>query len=119
MSPSGVILIYDGLCRFCSRAVNIILRAAPTGAIELMDANDATGVARRFPDVRLSRLEEEMCAIRDGLQYWGYDAFRVALARTGPGRLLAGVMRLAPIRAVGIPVYRFVAAHRRRLGCRP
>ena len=118
MNEERTVLIYDGLCRFCTRAVNLVRRIDAHGLIDLLDANDAEQVAARFPQVQISRLEREMCAVRDGVESWGYDAFRVALDGTDLGRIPAALMRLAPIRALGLPVYRYVAEHRRQFGCR-
>jgi predicted DCC family thiol-disulfide oxidoreductase YuxK len=118
MSGVRVVLVYDGLCRFCTRAVKVVCQLDRTKSIALLDANNVEQVATRFPQVAIERLDREMCAVRDALPYYGYDAFRVALEVTPLGSVAAAIMRFSLVRAVGIPIYRYVAANRRRLGCR-
>ncbi|WP_433531180.1 thiol-disulfide oxidoreductase DCC family protein [Micromonospora sp. CA-263727] len=107
-------LVYDGDCAFCTRCAEFIARRIPT---------DARVVPWQFADLDRLGLTEAEC--EEAVQWVGLDGSRAAgpdavaallISSSGVGWRLAGVgLRLAPVRALAWPVYRWVARNRHRL----
>lgn len=112
-------VVYDGLCRFCVRSLDVVRRFDTRNAVRLHDANDAAAVRTRFPSLRDADFDEAMYAVdAAGRTYAGFFAFR-RLARELPAAWpLLPLLHLPGAAAVGTRVYALVARNRRRLGCR-
>jgi len=109
------VLIYDGDCGLCQRAVALVRRRMVPGALETLPCQ-APERAARFPHV-----SEEAClsamqlAFPDGHVYAGAEALPPLLRRLRGYRWLARVLELPDIRAVSPPVYAWIARHRQFL----
>ena len=106
--------VFDGDCTFCTACAGFIERHIP--------APGARVVAWQFAD--LDRLGLTAAECDEAVQWVGTDGGRAAgpdaVARLlGKSRLgwraLGALLRLAPVRAVAWPVYRWVARNRHRL----
>jgi predicted DCC family thiol-disulfide oxidoreductase YuxK len=105
--------VYDGDCEFCTSCAEFIDRRIPT---------TARVVPWQFADLGALGLTVAQCeqAVQwvdvDGARAAGPDAIARLLCRSRPGwRAVAVVLRLAVVRAVAWPAYRFVARNRHRL----
>jgi predicted DCC family thiol-disulfide oxidoreductase YuxK len=110
------VIFYDAQCRLCQRSRRIIDRLHPTTAIRFIDANDSRELAR-YPAMRGVDARGQMHVLDPaGRLTGGYDAL-VSLIRTLPVLSWAYTfLGLAPIRALGRRIYRWVAKNRYRLG---
>jgi predicted DCC family thiol-disulfide oxidoreductase YuxK len=116
MPLAPYIVFYDAACHICRRGRQTIERLRPTTEVRFVDMNDARTMAP-YPDMAGADLQGQMY-VREpsGRVTGGYDAL-VALAATLPA--LAWVTPLLasrPLRAIGRPAYRWLAANRYRLG---
>jgi Uncharacterized protein conserved in bacteria len=105
--------VYDGDCAFCSRCAAFIDRWIPTHVRVL---------PWQFADLDALGLTPQQCdeAVwwvgTDGVRAAGPDAIARLLGTSRAGwRLLGAVLRLAPVRALAWPSYRWVARNRHRL----
>lgn len=114
--PSGkYVLVYDGLCRFCTAAAHHFLRWFAELPVELLDFQQS-GALDRFPGVsREACLRAMQLVTPDGRVFSGVEAIVQALAaRHFPGRLayfyyLPGIKQLLDV------LYVFIAANRYRI----
>jgi predicted DCC family thiol-disulfide oxidoreductase YuxK len=108
-----MVIVYDGLCPFCTSYVRLMSLRRSVGAVELVDARSAHPEVQRLMNLGYD-LNEGMAAIYGGKIYFGSDATVVISAMTharGPfGRLLAIMLR-NPARARFL--YPFLKAGRR------
>ncbi len=108
-------LLYDGLCPICNRAVEWIRRRAKPCAFEFLSCHDPS-LAARFP--QLSR-EDCLTAIRlvepDGRIFAGEEAVPGILARMKGYRVAAAIVSRPGVRALARPLYRWIARNRLRL----
>lgn len=105
--------VYDGDCAFCTRCAKFIERRIPTRA---------RVVPWQFADLDALGLTAAECvqAVQwvgeDGSRAAGPDAIARLLCGSGPLWRVAGAgLRLAPVRALAWPAYRWVARNRHRL----
>lgn len=87
-----MVIVYDGLCPFCTSYVRLMALRRSVGAVELVDARSAHPEVQRLVNLGYD-LNEGMAAIYGGKIYFGSDATVVISAMTqvrGPfGRFLA------------------------------
>ena len=112
-SPVKVlVMLYDGNCGFCKRSMAGFLAFDGLSQIEAKDFHKTRSklVTREQADKALYTLTA------DGQAYPGFDAYRHVVARV-PGLWLFGPLFHIPwlSRAVGQPVYAWVASNRKRL----
>jgi len=106
------VLVYDGDCGVCTRAVRFIERRIPAKA-EI--------VAFQFADLgtlgtTAARAEYELQWVEDGRVYGGAQAVAKLLIDAGGGwRPLGLIARIPPFRWVAHGVYRLIADNRHRL----
>ena len=112
----GYTVFYDANCRLCAASRRRLERLRPRARVTFVDVRDDAAM-RDFPMVdRAAGLRQMFVLDPAGQLAGGYDAF-LSLAPTVPLlRPLRHVLRLAPLRAVGWRVYRWVARNRYRLG---
>jgi predicted DCC family thiol-disulfide oxidoreductase YuxK len=114
----SVVLLYDGTCTMCQRAVRLLERVDRGGGrLVFVPSGDREAMRSSYPMVPVEDLEHAMYAVSDGRCFRGYDAFVAAFAAVPVTRALSQVMRFVPVRAVGLLVYAIVAKNRKRLGC--
>ena len=112
------VLVYDGECGFCSRAVQALLRRDPGGSLRFASRSGEAGRAVRERHVEFRDVEALLWVEREAegeRVYAGADATIRALRYLGGsyamlGRIIGVVP--GPLRDVG---YRIVARVRRRL----
>ncbi len=113
--PDRYVVLYDGLCRFCSVQVKNLLALARPGTLEAVSFQDAEQL-RRFPGLTHEVCMQAMHLVTpDGRVYRGCEAAVQALAtRPWLGRL-ARVYYVPGIRQLCDRVYAFIAANRYRI----
>jgi len=116
MTPQPYIVFYDGQCRICRRGRQTLERLHPNAEVRFVDSNDSRAMAD-YPDMAGADVAGQMY-VRDpvGKISGGYDAL-VALLPTLSGiAWTAPIFGSRPLRAIGRPAYRWLAANRYRLG---
>jgi predicted DCC family thiol-disulfide oxidoreductase YuxK len=113
-ADAPTVLVYDGDCGFCTRAVNWLTRRAAPGL-----------VARPYQgeDLRLYGLDETRCAHeviyvgRGGRLYGGVLGFAALLRDHGRGgwRVPGALLPLPPLRWAALACYRLIARNRHRM----
>jgi predicted DCC family thiol-disulfide oxidoreductase YuxK len=115
---SGGVLVFDGLCGFCTRAVYAVQRWDRRGRVRALPLQgprvlELTGLTRE------EALREAWWIGADGARLRGAEAMTAALAAAA-GIPLLQLFRVPGVRPLAVRVYRWVAAHRRMLrGVRP
>lgn len=108
-----IVIVYDGLCPFCTSYVGLMALKRSVGAVDLIDARTAHPEVQRLVSLGYD-LNEGMIAIYGGKIYYGSDATVLISTMTqvrGPfGRLIALMLR-NPARARFL--YPFLKAGRR------
>lgn len=110
LPPGRDVILYDGACSLCRRAVARLARALPesTAAESFREA----GILRRYPRLDVAAAESAIQLVRkDGVIFAGVEAVVQALRGRWYGRILRayylpGVHRLADA------AYGWVAQHR-------
>ena len=117
-APESISVIYDGDCRFCTRALRAIQRLDPRGIMQLFDSHASELVADRFPMLAGADFDQAMFAVTvQGTVFRGYFAFKEILRRLPLTWPLLLFFYMPGADAVGPRVYAWVARNRRRLGC--
>jgi predicted DCC family thiol-disulfide oxidoreductase YuxK len=110
------LIFYDAQCPICQRSRQLLERLAPATEMRFIDINDARQMAA-YPQIDPQAGRGQMHVLDPaGRLIGGFDAL-VALTPIIP--LLAWAQPLlgvAPIRALGQKMYRWLAANRYRLG---
>lgn len=112
-NPGADIVIYDGLCKFCTAQVKNLARWDGRGRrLAFLSLHDPE-VATRFPDLTYDQLMEQMYVIdRQGKRHSGADAFRYLTTRLPRLYVLAPLMHIP----FSLPLWRWgykqVAKHR-------
>jgi predicted DCC family thiol-disulfide oxidoreductase YuxK len=106
-----MVVIYDGNCRFCARAVNWLVRLVGVERVEVLAGGDAS--RERFA----VDAGDAMYVVAEGALYRGYWAFRYAFAASRALRPLAVLMSLPPVAAAGERIYGWIASRRSSFGC--
>lgn len=105
--------VYDGDCAFCTSCARFIERRVPTAA---------TVIPWQFADLAALGLTREQC--EQAVQWVvpgrpalaGPEAIAALLASSSAGwRLVARLLRTAPVLALAWPVYRWIARNRHRM----
>ena len=105
--------VYDGDCAFCARCAGFARRWVPTGAVVVpWQAADLAGLG-----LTAARCRQAVQWVAPGrAPLAGPDAIAALLGSSRPGwRLAGGVLRLAPVRILAWPAYRWVARNRHRM----
>lgn len=111
-SPQTGILIYDGQCPICMRAVRWVRKYMRPGAIELLACQDPQRPGR-FPDMPESQcLTAMQFVLPDGRVLSGAEALPPILRRMRRWHWLARLLELPLIRHMAPCIYRWVARNR-------
>ncbi|MDP3703911.1 MAG: DUF393 domain-containing protein, partial [Candidatus Omnitrophota bacterium] len=109
-------VIFDGECGFCLRAIRIGRRLDWWRRIDWR-ARLEPGVNERFPQLSQEETQRRMVSIRtDGRICGGFDAVRDILLQLPLTMLPALVLYLPGMSVVGVPLYRWIATNRYRVG---
>lgn len=110
---SGLAVHYDAECAFCRRFTHALVEALglPEGVIRTAQSDPAIAA--------LMERERSWVIVSDGRTLLRFEGF-LALLRCSPGaRLIAPLLGIAPIRALGDRLYRALSARRDLLGRLP
>ncbi len=112
-NTDGSVVLYDGVCDLCSRAVRFIVRRDPAGRFRFA-ALQSDGGRRLLKAHNLSADEMESIILVSGDEITFRSDAAMAIARhlRGPSRLLAA-LRIVP-RPIRDGCYRFIANRRYR-----
>jgi predicted DCC family thiol-disulfide oxidoreductase YuxK len=103
-------VFYDGACELCASTREWAKERDVTGRLQFVNFRDAAVGALPVPR---ERLEREMWVRRaDGTLCGGFDGVCAVLGALPRWRPVVALLRLPPMRWVGIVVYRIVARHR-------
>jgi len=119
MEGPEVILLFDGRCGFCTRAVRWVQRWDRAGRVRAVPFQQP-GAPERYGLTREACEQAAWAITPDGVRHRGAAAVLAALgAAIGCPGLLA-LYRIPPLRWLADRLYEAVAAHRGRLpGVRP
>jgi predicted DCC family thiol-disulfide oxidoreductase YuxK len=117
-AAAGPILVYDGDCAFCTRAVQFVLRHDRRGALRFAARDSHTGRAVRARHAHLMTAESllwvEMHDGREVVVTYSDAVLATARYLGGLYGVLAALGTLVP-RALRDPVYHVIARLRKRL----
>jgi predicted DCC family thiol-disulfide oxidoreductase YuxK len=117
-TPEPISVIYDGDCRFCTRALRAIQPFDPHGIVRPYDSHASERIANRFPMLAGVDFDQAMFVVtKQGTVFRGYFAFKEILRRLPLTWPLLLFFYMPGADAVGPRVYAWVARNRRRLGC--
>jgi predicted DCC family thiol-disulfide oxidoreductase YuxK len=112
-------VVYDGLCLFCIRSLNVVRVLDRRDVVAYHDASDRDAVTERFPSLVDAELDAAMYAIDTrGRAYAGFFAFRRVARELPAAWPLLPLLHLPGAGFVGSRVYALIARNRSRLGCR-
>ena len=116
MDRASYKVFYDGKCRICRRSRQMIERMQPSESVEFVDVNNRLVMAA-YPQLADADVKGQMHVIDpSGRLTGGYDAMVALTPALPPLNLLMWLLNLAPVRAIGRALYRWLAANRYRLG---
>lgn len=104
------LVIFDDTCRMCTRSARLV-RAFDW--LHRLDTIGFTQAVVLHPDVAARELDEGLrVRFPDGSMTIGIDAVRSIAIRTPLGALVAWLLYVPPVRALGARLYAWVAARR-------
>ena len=108
--PGGRTVIWDDHCSFCSTWIAIFRRLDRLGVHRIVGSSEPGA----FDDVPVTRAQadEALQLVEDGRRHEGFDAVRLILEKCPPTFLVAPLLRVPPVPAIGRRAYRAVAARR-------
>lgn len=110
-------LVYDGMCRICTRLAGVLRAWDTRREIEVV-ASQATGVMARFPWIPPRAFAEAIQLVGPGGTTWqGAAAVEQLLSILPRGRWISWIFHVPFVRGVADRIYRWVARNRYRLGC--
>ena len=110
-------LVYDGMCRMCTRLANVLRAWDSRRTIEVVPSQ-AGGVMARFPWIPVAAYGQAIQLVGPGGETWqGAAAVERLLTILPRGRWIAWVFTVPFVRAIADRVYRWVARNRYRMGC--
>ena len=110
-------LVYDGMCRMCTRLSNVLKKWDGRRQIEVVPSQ-ATGVMARFPWIPARAYAEAIQLVGPGGATWqGAAAIEQLLNVLPRGSWIGWVFKIPYIRVLADRLYRWVARNRYRLGC--
>ena len=111
-NPSGVKIIYDGECPFCSRFAALVSLREQFGAVELIDARAAEDPLIQALRAKY-KLDEGFVVIHEGAEYHGDAAMRFLSGASGEAGGMARLLRtFFPARKSGGWFYRWLVRGR-------
>lgn len=113
--PGRNVLLYDGLCKFCTAGAKQLLAWSPPGSVELVSFQEP-GVLERFPGVSHEACMRQMYLVTANGQVYGGVAAAVEVIALRPvvGWLAYGYY-LPGVRLMCDAVYALIAANRYRI----
>lgn len=104
------IIVFDGVCNFCNRIVQIIIRHEPSAQIHFAAQQSEAG-EKLIKDLDIKESSNSVLFVKDGLVYYQSDAvIEIAKFLTGwPSIFKYGI--IVP-RFLRNAIYKFIAANR-------
>lgn len=104
------IIVFDGVCNFCNRVVQIIIRHDPSAQIHFAAQQSEAG-ERLIKDLSIKESSNSVLFVKDGLVYYQSDAvIEIAKLLTGwPSLFKYGIFVPRFLRNA---IYNFIAANR-------
>jgi predicted DCC family thiol-disulfide oxidoreductase YuxK len=114
-APEHNVVLYDGLCRFCTAQMRHLMKLARSGAVETVDFQQP-GALDRFPGLTHDFCMQAMCLITpEGKVIHGFEAAVLAVATRPVLKYIAYLYYIPGIRQLLDLTYRLVAANRYRI----
>ncbi|MFN2431837.1 MAG: thiol-disulfide oxidoreductase DCC family protein [Gemmatimonadota bacterium] len=111
------LLFYDGECRLCLRAMDLVRAWDRTGRVVCLPYQHPF-TARILPDVSRQELSRAILLVGPrGRRYQGADALPRLLSLLPGGAPLRLCFEIPGVAALARRIYRLVADHRHELGC--
>ena len=115
-SQSAAVVLYDGQCPLCQRSVRILRRLDWFHKLTCKDARQEENVPALNPPLDFTRLMAEMHVVTPKQRVFsGFGAFRWMAWRLPALWLVAPLLYLPGIPAIGQKIYFWVARNRFRL----
>ncbi len=109
-----IAVLFDGRCGFCKASVLVLRSLDFLRRLEFVNFYDKTKREMTAPGVALATLEQAMhVKMQNGGLYAGFSAFRELAWHLPPAWMLAPLLYLPGVKAIGDAVYAQVATHRR------
>ncbi len=104
------IIVFDGVCNFCNRIVQLIIRHDPSAQIHFAAQQSEAG-KKLIKDLAIKESSNSVLFVKDGLVYYQSDAvIEIAKLLTGwPSIFKCGI--IVP-RFLRNAIYKFIAANR-------
>ena len=104
------IIVFDGVCNFCNRIVQLIIRHDPSAQIHFAAQQSEAG-KKLIKDLAIKESSNSVLFVKDGLVYYQSDAvIEIAKLLTGwPSIFKYGI--IVP-RFLRNAIYKFIAANR-------
>jgi predicted DCC family thiol-disulfide oxidoreductase YuxK len=113
--PGRIVVLYDGLCKFCQAGMKRLLALAKPGAIEPVNFQEP-GALERFPGISHEACMKQMYLVTpQGKVYGGFEAAVRALATRPIIGRLAYAYYLPGVRFLCDFIYATIARHRYRI----
>jgi predicted DCC family thiol-disulfide oxidoreductase YuxK len=113
--PGRYVVLYDGLCPFCTSGAKKLSRLAKPGVLDLVSFQ-APGALDQFPGVSFDACMRRMHLVTpEGRVYGGVEAVVRALATRPLLGWIVHVYSLPGLKPVLDRVYEFIAANRYRI----
>jgi predicted DCC family thiol-disulfide oxidoreductase YuxK len=110
------VVIYDGHCKFCTRAINRLRRLDWLQKFRYVSLHDAE-VAEKFPHLTYDMLMAEMYVVdRKGKAYGGVRALRYLSWRVPLMWFIAPILNIPGTLSIWTWLYQLVARNRYRFG---
>jgi predicted DCC family thiol-disulfide oxidoreductase YuxK len=114
-SNNEIDVVYDSRCHFCARSLLLIKNLDDHSAISFHSQNS---IPEKYDNDQFD-FDEAMYAFSNGEAKKGYFAFRLLFRQFWLLKPLAALMKLRPVKWVGIKLYGWVASNRSRFQCAP
>jgi predicted DCC family thiol-disulfide oxidoreductase YuxK len=115
LGTPGLLLIYDGQCRFCVAGASRLAAMARRGTIQRIDLHDRAALARRPQAPQNPDASALLLVAPDGHVAAGAEAIALALGTRAGWRLVTWIYWLPVVRQVTDAMYRLVARNRYRI----
>ncbi|HVT42961.1 MAG TPA: DUF393 domain-containing protein [Thermoanaerobaculia bacterium] len=110
-------VVYDGLCRICTRSVRLLRRWDRGNILEIVPSQ-TPGVQARFPWIPPSAYREALQLIGPrGATWQGAEAAEQLIRILPRGRWIAWIFRIPGVSSIADLIYRWIARNRYALGC--
>jgi predicted DCC family thiol-disulfide oxidoreductase YuxK len=115
--PEPIVVVYDGQCGFCTRALALVQHLDRWHVIRAHDAHEA-GIRHALPMLSTADFENALFAVTStGKVYRGYFAFKRLLRSLPLAWPVLPLFYVPGASFIGPRVYAWVARNRHKFGC--